>query len=114
LLILKLWATGASMVAGQSTRGPGASDAAAQTESIPEKVELASPPAGEDGAVVQAAPASPSSSLAANEDTEPASPRGFDDTGPPLLASVRRLRPPRFRPPRRDSRVSSPPLALRI
>ncbi len=112
LLILKLWSTGASLVAGHSTRDPAI---AGMTESIAEQVAQATPPAEET-----AGASGPRTlvliAAAANEDVEPAVELEPDDTGPLLLPTVtsRRGRTVRSRPPRRAFRVRSPALALRI
>ena len=100
------------MVAGQSTRGPGTSEAASLTESVAAQVELSTPP-GDEAIVGVGAPLGRSAPVA-NDDAEFASPRGFDDSGPPLPLPLRRARPLRFKPPRRASRVFAPALALRI
>jgi hypothetical protein len=113
LLILKLWATGASMASGQSTRG---SESGARVESVTEQAALAIPPADGNVTLTHAAPPAPVVVMVAcNDDAEPALPREPDDTGPPVQSiPPRRRRPVQLAPPRRARRVPSPALTLRI
>ena len=111
LLILKLWATGASLVAGHNTRSATGPDVAAQTESIPLQADLAAPPEEPAQLGVDA----PQTRVAANDDAEAALGSRWPETPPPLLSPplARGRRRSRVRPPHRRAppdRAAAPPI----